>query len=95
MANPITRAFNLVHGYVYGRWTDKYLAFLRDRLIPWLRPRGRQQVADGFHCKVLTSDEARAIITIEEPIVRRDLEQIIPYVAARTLILEAPPDTIV
>jgi ferredoxin len=95
MTNPITRAFNLLHAYVYGRWTDKYLAFFRDRLIPRLKPRGRQRVADGFHCKVLTSEEAKAIITIDQPIVRRDLEQIIPYAAARTLILRAPPDIIV
>jgi ferredoxin len=95
MANPITRIFNLMHGYVYGRWTKRYIFFLRDRLIPRLKSRGKQRLVDNFHCKVMTSEEAKAIITIDQKIVRRDLEQIIPYAAARTLILKGPPDVVV
>jgi len=95
MAGPITRVFNALHGYIYGRWTVRYIFLLRDKIIPWLKPQGRQRVADGFHSKVITSEEARAIITIDQPIFRRDLEQIIPYAAARTLILKAPPDIVV
>jgi ferredoxin len=95
MAGPITRVFNALHGYIYGRWTPRYLSALRDQVIPRLQSRGRQRVADGFHSKVITSEEARAIITIDQPILRRDLEQIIPYAAARTLLLKAPLDIIV
>jgi ferredoxin len=95
MPDRISRVLNALHGYVYGRWTVRYIILLRDHIIPRLKPRGRQRVADGFHGKVITSEEARAIITIDQSILRRDLEQIIPYAAARTLILKGPLDVVV
>lgn len=95
MVGRVTRILNALHGYVYGRWTVRYIILLRDYSIPRLKPQGRQRVTDGFHSKVITSEEARAIITIDQPIFRRDLEHIIPYATARTLILKAPPDIVV
>jgi hypothetical protein len=95
MARPITRVFSALHGYIYGRWTARYLSLLRDEIISRLKPQGKRRLADGFHSKVITSEEARAIIIVDQPIFRRDLEQIIPYAAARTLILKSPPDIIV
>jgi Pyruvate/2-oxoacid:ferredoxin oxidoreductase delta subunit len=44
---------------------------------------------------VLTHEHARAIITIDRDISERDLEQIIPYPAARNLVLKGPPDIVV
>jgi Pyruvate/2-oxoacid:ferredoxin oxidoreductase delta subunit len=41
---------------------------------------------------VLTEDEAKAIITIQQDIPLRDLEQIIPYPMSRDLVLKGPPD---
>jgi ferredoxin len=41
---------------------------------------------------VLTLENATAIITIEQDVRRRDLEQIIPFPIARDLVLKAPPD---
>jgi hypothetical protein len=58
MAGPITRVFDALHGYIYGRWTVKYIFLLRDKIIPRLKPQGRRRVADGFHSKVIPSEEA-------------------------------------
>ena len=44
--------------------------------------------------KVLTTENARAIVRLDEPIRRRDLEQIVPYPTARDIVLEGPPDVV-
>ena len=77
------QVMNALQAYIYGRWTRGYISLLRNQIIPRLNPRRKRKLADGFHCKVLTHDHARAIITIDRDISERDLEQIIPYPAAR------------
>ena len=91
----LQKIFNAVHAYIYGRWTRGYLGLLRNRIIPRLSPQGKKKLTDGFHCKVLTHEHANAIITLNRDISKRDLEQIIPYPAARTLVLKGPPDIVV
>jgi len=81
-----------LHAYVYGRWTNPYLRVLIHRVLPRLRPRGKAWLSERYHGKVLTHEQARGIVQIEQDIPRRDLEQIIPYPMARKLVLEAPPD---
>jgi NAD-dependent dihydropyrimidine dehydrogenase PreA subunit len=79
------------HGYVYGRWTRRYVHML---LYPPFPP-SRKSVtglAERYHGKVLTPDHARAIVSNERRIPLRDLEQIIPFRAARRLVLDGPPD---
>lgn len=90
----LRRVLNLSapHGYVYGRWTNEYVHVLMNHIMPRLGPRGKQWLADRYHGKVLTQDQAEAIITIEQEIPLRDLEQIIPYPKARELVLKGPPD---
>jgi NAD-dependent dihydropyrimidine dehydrogenase PreA subunit len=80
-----------LEGYVYGRWTNQYISVLIHRWIPRLSAEGRKELAQHYHGKVITHDEAKAIIQLDQPI-RRDLEQIIPYGMARDLILSAPVD---
>ena len=80
-----------LHGYIYGRWTNQYIGVFVKRLLPRLGPRGRQRFADRYHGKVLTPEHARRIITVEQDIPLRDLEQIIPYSRARDLVLKGPP----
>lgn len=87
--------FNALHAYVYGRWTKQYVSVLRERILPRLSPQGKKKLSDGYHGKVLTHEHAKAIISIKQNISRRDLEQIIPYPQARTLVLKAPPDIVV
>jgi len=87
--------FSALHAYVYGRWTKQYLALLSNRIFPRLNDAGRRRWADRYHGKVLTHDQATAIVTINREIPLRDLEQIIPYATARDLVLKGPPDVAV
>ncbi len=87
--------FNALHAYVYARWTNQYIDTLVHRVFPRLKPSGGQWLADHYHGKVLTHDEAEAIITNQKDLPRRDLEQIIPYRMARDLVLAGPPDVAV
>ncbi|MFC1682708.1 ATP-binding protein [Candidatus Zixiibacteriota bacterium] len=84
--------FRALHGYVYGRWTNQYVRTLIYKIFPRLSPRGKKHLAEHYHGKTLTHEQARAIITLNQDIPLRDLEQIIPYSMARDLVLKGPPD---
>ncbi len=79
-----------VHGYVYGRFTQTYVNFL---LSPRLKPsrEGVEWLAEGYHGKILTHEHARSIV-VNERVIRKDLEQVIPFPTARDLVLNGPPD---
>lgn len=85
-----------MHGYIYYRWTDRYVAavkfFLERR---WLIPRAREalgrRLADGHHAKVVPTCQARSVITLDRPIEWRDLERAVPFELARDILLEASP----
>ena len=82
-----------LHGYIYGRWTNRYLNFVIHQVLPRLGPRGKKRLANGYHGKVLTPPQAEAIITINERIdIRKLSEQILPFSKARELIINGPPD---
>lgn len=98
---PSTRAwlkesgFNakFLNGYVYGRWSNQYIGYGINWRFPRLEPEeGKIRWAKKYHGKVLPLDLARELITIEEDIDARNLEQIIPHKMARDLILDASPD---
>lgn len=102
--------FELLHGYVYARWTYFYIAvatgehFLARRLAPVVgffdrlitrdeRREGKdakQAFADGYHGKVMPLDGARQLVRVEEEIRVEDLEQVIPYAKARSIIMQNP-----
>lgn len=86
---------NALHQYVYGRWTNQYLNLLINYITPRLGERGTKWLRERYHGKVLTSDHAKAIITLNKDIPLRDLEQVIPYPMARDLVLKGPPDVAV
>ncbi len=96
---PSTRRFfkeaglNLgaLHGYVYGRWTRRYIHFL---LNPPVQPTAEmmRRLSDCYHGKVLTHEHAHAIVANDRNIPLQDLEQIVPYPVARNLVLNGPPD---
>ncbi len=46
--------------------------------------------ADGYHGKVVTLEAATQLVTVNEPIQLPDLEQVIPYVRARDIVLQNP-----
>jgi len=83
---------NAIHSYVYGRWTNQYLDVLLNRIIPNAGPERLKWWRDRYHGKVLTQDQAEAIVCLDHDIPKRDLEQIIPYPMARQLVLNGPPD---
>ena len=80
-----------LHGYIYGRWTNWYLKRL-NKVLPRLRASGKKRLADHYHGKVLTPEQAEAIVTVDREVPLQDLEQIIPYPTARNLVLAGPPD---
>ncbi len=47
-------------------------------------------MADGYHGKALPLDSARQLVMVNQPIRVEDLEQVIPYTRARSIILENP-----
>jgi len=81
-----------LHMYVYGRWTNQYISVLLNRIFPRLDQKGWTWWRDRYHGKILTHDQAEAIVTLDHDIAQRDLEQIIPYPMARELVLKGPPD---
>ncbi len=88
-------SLNVLNGYVYGRWTNQYLSMLINRINPRLGPAAWRWTTNRYHAKVITHEEARAIITLDHDIAKRDLEQVIPYATARDLVLKGPPDVAV
>jgi ferredoxin len=101
--------FDLIHGYVYGRWPYLYigigtgehpLARLLGPVARWLLgilPSSSSDVtfADTYHGKVVPLENATQLVTIDEPVELRDLEQIIPYARARDIVLRNPDQIVV
>ncbi len=85
---------NAVHGYVYGRWPYQYIDFLIHELLPSMTPGLKRWWADRYHGKVLPTELARRIITLDHEIKRTDLERIIPYPIARDIVLTGPPNVV-
>lgn len=83
-----------LHLYIYGRWTPQYVKVLVTRIAPLLSRKGKQKLADSYHSKVLTTELAKNIITINRQVPLCDLEQIITYPVARKIILDYPLDVI-
>jgi len=81
-----------LHAYLYGRWTNPYLRVLIYQVFPRLGSTGKKWLSDRYHGKVITHEQAKAIVTVDRDIPRRDLEQVIPYPMARELVLTASPD---
>ena len=85
--------FSALHAYVYGRWTNQYLSVLIKHVFPRLDEKGLTWWRDRYHAKVLTLDQAEAIVLHDHDVPRQDLgEQIIPYPLARDIILTGTPE---
>ncbi len=84
-----------LHGYVYGRWIKEYISVLMHHIYPGLSARGKKWLTNHYHGKILTHDQAEAIINLNKEIPLQDLEQIIPYPMARDIVLKGPPDVAV
>ena len=102
--------FDLLHGYVYGRWTYLYIGIgvgehpLSKRLAPlfgWFNKlvtkkkntdpaESKIAFADTYHGKTVPLETAKQLILINEDIQLPDLEQVIPYKRARSIIMKNP-----
>jgi NAD-dependent dihydropyrimidine dehydrogenase PreA subunit len=82
---------NALHGYVYGRWPYQYIRFAVLRILPRMGDGLKRWWADRYHGKVLPTELARAVITLDHDICRTDLEQVVPYPKARDIVLKGPP----
>ncbi|MCK5246399.1 4Fe-4S ferredoxin, partial [Candidatus Bipolaricaulota bacterium] len=51
---------------------------------------GKREFADRYHAKVVPTEAAVQLVTLEQPIELRDLEKIIPYSTAKDILLSEP-----
>jgi ferredoxin len=65
---------------------------LLGRLFPSKTDDGQEPAtyAEGYHGKVVPLEAAAQLVTVNEEVVLRDLEQIIPYTRARDVVLQHP-----
>ena len=102
--------FDLLHGYVYGRWTYLYIEIgvgehpFAKRLAPvfsWFKKlvtkkkptdstEPKPGMADTYHGKAVPLETAKQLVLINEEIQIPDLEQVIPYKRARSIIMKNP-----
>lgn len=84
-----------LHGYIYARWTRQYVWALF-RLTPAGGPptKGEKWLVERYHGKVLTPENAAEIVKLDKRVPLQDLEQVVPYPAARNILLEAPVDIV-
>lgn len=87
----VPRTRNALHAYVYGRWTSHYVSFIRNKWGPLTNGLGSRWLAERHHGKVITPKQAAAIVTLDHDIPEQEIEQIIPYKIARSIVLKGPP----
>jgi NAD-dependent dihydropyrimidine dehydrogenase PreA subunit len=92
---PSLLKFRTLHFYIYERWGRPYIRVVRRFILPFTKhwsAKWKKRLADHHHAKVLTPELAQAIISNSREIPLHDLEQIVPYSMARSLVLNAPAD---
>lgn len=83
----------MLHAILYA-CTVSYLAVLK-RLVAVGSATFRAHLAETYHGKVVRLDDARTILTINQDIEIRNLEQVVPYRYATDLILKNPHNIVV
>jgi len=88
------RILDFVHSYLYFKWTSRYLrpvkyVLERPHLFPgWFYRGAGKWLMQGHHSKVITSDGAKRLVDVKEPIRVTNPEQVLPFEKARDIILE-------
>ncbi|MGC9324114.1 MAG: ATP-binding protein [Desulfomonilia bacterium] len=85
-----------VHGIWYGRHITSYVNVL-GALARMCGPNGRfsRWLENTYHGKILTTELAKLIVSVEEDIPLQDVgSEVIPYARARDIVLHAPPDIV-
>jgi len=87
--NPVT----IVHSTLYAA-TVTYLRVIR-YLVRFDSKAIRTYLSETYHGKVLCLDDARRIITINRDIELRNLDQVLPYKHAKSIVLNNPHNIVV
>jgi Pyruvate/2-oxoacid:ferredoxin oxidoreductase delta subunit len=103
---PNYSVLDFLHGYIYGRWIYDYISLgtgqhplakkfkaLKDRLrsTPEEEPATASKgMAETYHGKAVPLNAATQLVQINEPINLPDLEQVIPYKRARSIVMKNP-----
>jgi Pyruvate/2-oxoacid:ferredoxin oxidoreductase delta subunit len=90
-SRPRGNIFTKIHGYIYGRFIYQYIRVAVNTILPHMSPKFKRWWADHYHGKVLPTELATAIITLDHDIQRTDLDKIIPYPVARDIVLTGSP----
>ncbi|MCX5852870.1 MAG: hypothetical protein NT072_12610 [Deltaproteobacteria bacterium] len=78
--------------FAYGRFLPHYIAVYQWFMVR-MGAKGKKWMAETYHGKVLPTELAKAIITVDHNIPLQDLgTRIIPYGKAREIMMEANPD---
>lgn len=84
----------LIHLYIYGRWTKQLIGYQKKKVLPRLKDRAKKNWAETTHFKILTPENARSIITLDQKIALTSNEQVIPFSTARDIVLQGPPEIV-
>lgn len=95
-----------LHGYVYARWPYGYIGaaigerrerrLLRILFAPFLlKGLSPRRWANGYHGKVMPTERATRLVTIQEEIRVTVPERVIPFESARDLVLSHPDHIVV
>lgn len=77
-----------LEGYFYAARADWYL---KPITWPWFMKRFvKNESSDTYHGKMMIREDAVKLITLNQPIAIDDLEHVIPYPLARSIILQDP-----
>ncbi len=97
---------DFLHGYIYGRWTYLYIGIgkgdhpIAKKYMAWKKKLGiapkekpateTNGMAETYHGKAIPLNAAKELVQINEEINIPDLEQIIPYKRARSIVMKNP-----
>lgn len=81
-----------LEGYFYMTRPDLYLK--PATWSWWNRVFGQNETGETYHGKVMTKEDTGKLISLSRPLDIPDLEQIIPFAAAKSLILQDPMPSI-
>jgi len=103
---PNYSVLDFLHGYIYGRWIYDYISLgtgqhplakkikaLKDRFRSAPKDEAATAsngMAETYHGKAVPLNAATQLVQINEPINLPDLEQVIPYKRARSIVMKNP-----
>ncbi len=82
----------ILHGYFYSRWPRLYVWLGGRKVAPHLGQRGGRWLEKHYHGKVVPTELAKSLITVNQDVDLRSIEHVIPFPIARDLVLSGPPD---